>query len=63
MNELRLKLIDECNKSGLTIEELMFVVKDVYRDVTDLYNKWVSQKNNAAAADEISEAAPANEGE
>ena len=45
MEELRLKLIEDCNNSNLPIEALMFVVRDVYRDVTELYNKWLAKKN------------------
>ena len=63
MEELRLKLIEDCNNSRLTPEALLFVVKDVYRDVADIYNKWIAQqKENAAADSESVKAAPA-EGE
>ena len=60
MEELRLKLIDDCNQSGLTVEAVMFVVKDVYRDVTELYNQWLAQKK-AEAGNEISESASPQE--
>ena len=64
MEELRLKLIKDCNESGLTVEELMFVVKDVYRDVTDLYTQWLRQRKNAETDAENSEPEPAqNKGE
>lgn len=42
MEELRLKLIEDINNSNLPVEALLFVVKDVYRDVTELYNKWLA---------------------
>ena len=33
MEELKQKLIDVCNESGLPLEAIYFVVKDVWRDV------------------------------
>ena len=52
MEELRLKLIEDCNNSGLSIEALLFVVRDVYRDVTDLYNKMlITQKEEKAESE------------
>ena len=33
MEELKQKLIDLCNESGLPLEAIYFVVKDVWRDV------------------------------
>lgn len=39
MEKLRLQLIEDCNKSGLSIEAIYFVLKDVYRDVYDVYAK------------------------
>lgn len=63
MEELRLKLIEDCNNSRLTPEALLFVVRDVYRDVTEIYNRWMKQqKEDAAAGPEPVKAAPA-EGE
>lgn len=53
MEELRLKLIEDCNKSGLPVEALVFVVRDVYRDVTEVYNKFLMQKQNEQ--DEVKE--------
>lgn len=35
MEELKQKLIDVCNDSGLPLEAILFVTKDVYRDVED----------------------------
>ena len=40
MEELRLKLIQAINESKLAPEPLLFVIKDVYRDVLDAYNQW-----------------------
>lgn len=39
MEELRLKIIDLCNKSGLPLEAIVFVVRDVYRDVTATFDE------------------------
>lgn len=48
MEELRLKLINDLNSCGLPIEAIMFVIKDVYRDVQDAFKEFQIQKNAAA---------------
>lgn len=40
MEELRLKLIETCNKSGLPLEAVLFVVRDVYRDVNETFETY-----------------------
>lgn len=35
MEELKQKIIDLCNNSGLPLEAILFVTKDVWRDVED----------------------------
>lgn len=35
MEELKQKLLDICNESGLPLEAILFVTKDLYRDVED----------------------------
>ena len=35
MEELKQKLLDVCNESGLPLEAILFVTKDLYRDVED----------------------------
>ena len=35
MEELKQKLVDICNESGLPLEAILFVTKDLYRDVED----------------------------
>ena len=35
MEELKQKLLDNCNSSGLPLEAILFVTKDLYRDVED----------------------------
>lgn len=45
MEELRNNLISLCNQSGLPIEAIYFVVKDVYRDVIDAFTQYKNQNN------------------
>ena len=40
MEKLRLKLIEDINASGLPLEAIVFVVRDVYRDAQDTYQKY-----------------------
>lgn len=35
MEELKQKLLDDCNNSGLPLEAILFVTKDLWRDVED----------------------------
>ena len=35
MEELKQQLLDVCNESGLPLEAILFVTKDLYRDVED----------------------------
>lgn len=35
MEELKQKLINVCNESGLPLEAILFVTKDLWRDVED----------------------------
>ena len=35
MEELKQKILDLCNESGLPLEAILFVTKDVWRDVED----------------------------
>ena len=35
MEELKQKIIDLCNSSGLPLEAILFVTKDVWRDVEE----------------------------
>ena len=40
MEKLRLKLIEDINASGLPLEAIIFVVRDVYRDAQESYQKY-----------------------
>ena len=35
MEELKQKLLEDCNNSGLPLEAVVFVVKDLYRDAVE----------------------------
>lgn len=37
MMELKEKIVTMCNNSGLTIEQVVFVLKDAYRDAENAY--------------------------
>ena len=40
MEELRKNLIELCNQSGLPLEAILFVVKDVYRDAEESFRQY-----------------------
>lgn len=40
MEKLRLKLIEDINASELPLEAIVFVVRDVYRDAQETYQKY-----------------------
>lgn len=50
MEELKQKLINVCNESGLPLEAILFVTKDLWRDVEDTLR--AAREQQAAAADE-----------
>ena len=52
MEKLRLQIIDLCNKSGLPLEALLFVVKDVYRDVNEAFQNTLRNMNNNESQEE-----------
>ena len=39
MEELRLKLISTINESGLPLEAIVFVIRDVYRDINETFRR------------------------
>lgn len=39
MNELKQKIVDLCNNSGLPLEALIFILKDIWRDAEDTLRK------------------------
>lgn len=48
MEELKQKLLDACNQSGLPLEAILFVTKDLWRDVEDTLR--AAKEAQAAAA-------------
>ena len=49
MEELKQKLLEECNNSGLPLEAILFVTKDLWRDVEDTLRMYKS--NNTLNAE------------
>ena len=52
MNNLRLKIIEDINNSGLTVEAAMFVVKDIYRDIVEAYQQYEQLKQQEQKGEE-----------
>ena len=48
MEELRINLINAINASGLPIEAVVFVVRDVYRDVNETFRKITEEAQKAS---------------
>lgn len=53
MEELKQKLINVCNESELPLEAILFVTKDLWRDVEDTLR--AARKQQAAAAEKEKE--------
>ena len=49
MEELRVNLINAINASGLPIEAVVFVVRDVYRDVNETFRKMTEEVQKASS--------------
>ena len=47
MEELKQKIIDLCNESGLPLEAILFVTKDVWRDVEDTFRSYKEAQKQA----------------
>ena len=45
MDELKQKLLDACNASGLPLEAIYYVTKDLWRDVEATLNQYKLQQN------------------
>lgn len=50
MEELKQKLIEDCQTSGLPLEAILFVTKDLWRDIDDTLRM---ARENAARQQEI----------
>lgn len=46
MEKLRLKIIEDCNNSGLPFEAIYFIIKDIFRDVSDTMKQQQEQKED-----------------
>ena len=57
MRILNKKLIDTCNESGLPLDAMYFVIKDLLRDITDALEMADKQK----LAQKVSEVVPQDE--
>ena len=49
MEGLRINLINAINASGLPIEAVVFVVRDVYRDVNETFRKMTEEAQKASS--------------
>ena len=52
MHELKENLLKICNESGLPLEAIVFVVRDLYRDVNETYKRYeeaATQQEQAAS--------------
>ena len=49
MEELRINLINAINASGLPIEAVVFVVRDVYTHVTETFRTLTEEAPNASS--------------
>lgn len=52
MEELKNKLIEDCNKSGLPLEAILFVTKDVWRDVEATLRQFKTTEERGSSAQE-----------
>lgn len=50
LNIFKQKLVDTISQSGLTIDGIYFVMKDVMNEVADLYNQQLFQDRKEAEA-------------
>lgn len=58
MYELKDNLLQICNESGLPLEAIVFVVRDLYRDVEDAYKRYkeaVTQQEQLASENKMEE--------
>lgn len=54
MEELKNKLLQDCNESGLPLEAIYYLVKDLFRDVSDTYENVLKQKMTKEETEENS---------
>lgn len=49
MEELRQKFINMINESGLPLEAIVFVIRDVYRDVNETFQRMSEEAKNVSS--------------
>ena len=49
MEELRQKFINMINERGLTLEAIVFVIRDVYRDVNETFQRMSEEAKKASS--------------
>jgi len=54
MEELKQKLIEDCNSSGLPLEAILFIARDFHRDVEDAYRSMKAAQAREAAEQSLS---------
>lgn len=52
MNKLKQQLIQDINNSGLSVEAAMFVIKDIYRDIVEVYQQYEQLKQQEQKGEE-----------
>lgn len=55
MEKLKQQIIDLCNKSGLPLEAILFITKDIWRDVEDTFRMLEEQKKEKENTEETKE--------
>lgn len=43
--ECKQKIINEINNAQLTVEEIYYIVDDIYREISQSYNQQIQQEN------------------
>ena len=49
MEELRQKFINMINESGFSLEAIVFVIRDVYRDVNETFQRMSEEAKKASS--------------
>ena len=60
MEELKQQLIEICNKSELSLEAILFVTKDLWRDVEDTLRAYKKKEEQQAQAEQKKEESEEN---
>lgn len=55
MEELKLQLVDICNASGLPLEAIVFVTKDLWRDAEDALRTYKNQMTTVQSQEKVEE--------